>query len=60
MSKKKQDTKMVSIRLTQKALALLDKAMAELGISRTTAMEIAVRKYYMYLDTEDENKNHER
>jgi len=54
MSKKKQDTKMVSIRLTQKALALLDKAMAELGISRTTAMEIAVRKYYMYLDTHEQ------
>lgn len=47
---------MVSIRLTQKSISLLDKAMAELGISRTTAMEIAVRKYYVYLDKTEDKK----
>jgi hypothetical protein len=55
MSQKK--AKVISIRLTPKAIDLLNKAMEESGITKTTAIEIAVRKQYSHLDTENKKES---
>jgi hypothetical protein len=42
--------KMISIRLTKEAMRLLDLAMVQNGVTRTTAIELAVRKHWGMLE----------
>ena len=44
MNKKK--AKPINVRLTEEGLKLLDYATDELGVSRTAALELAIRKAY--------------